>query len=155
MGVVVDSKQQYVWMRARKSAQTAFSSLKVNDADKSSSSVVQAVSAMLNYRGNGLSVKELIDNGGTPKSAIENTLKDSVVLDISGCTVEEILFYVSKGSPVFAMTGTDSAVLVTGYTSGSIYYYDPQTHSTRSKSYKDADDWFRKAGYIFFTYLGL
>ena len=140
MGVVVDSKQQYVWMRARKSAQTAFSSLKVNDADKSSSSVVQAVSAMLNYRGNGLSVKELIDNGGTPKSAIENTLKDSVVLDISGCTVEEILFYVSKGSPVFAMTGTDSAVLVTGYTSGSIYYYDPQTHSTRSKSYKDADD---------------
>lgn len=71
MGVVVDSKQQYVWMRARKSAQTAFSSLKVNDADKSSSSVVQAVSAMLNYRGNGLSVKELIDNGGTPKSAIE------------------------------------------------------------------------------------
>ena len=36
MGVVVDSKQQYVWMRARKSAQTAFSSLKVNDADKSS-----------------------------------------------------------------------------------------------------------------------
>ena len=78
MGVVVDSKQQYVWMRARKSAQTAFSSLKVNDADKSSSSVVQAVSAMLNYRGNGLSVKELIDNGGTPKSAIENTLKDSV-----------------------------------------------------------------------------
>ncbi len=152
MGVVVDSKQQYVWMRARKSAQTAFSSLKVNDADKSSSSVVQAVSAMLNYRGNGLSVKELIDNGGTPKSAIENTLKDSVVLDISGCTVEEILFYVSKGSPVFAMTGTDSAVLVTGYTSGSIYYYDPQTHSTRSKSYKDADDWFRKAGYIFFTY---
>ena len=153
MGVVVDSKQQYVWMRARKSAQTAFGSLKVNDADKSSSSVVQAVSAMLNYRGNGLSVKELIDNGGTPKSAIENTLKDSVVLDISGCTVEEILFYVSKGSPVFAMTGTDSAVLVTGYTSGSIYYYDPQTHSTRSKSYKDADDWFRKAGYIFFTYL--
>ena len=153
MGVVVDSKQQYVWMRARKSAQTAFSSLKVNDADKSSSSVVQAGSAMLNYRGNGLSVKELIDNGGTPKSAIENTLKDSVVLDISGCTVEEILFYVSKGSPVFAMTGTDSAVLVTGYTSGSIYYYDPQTHSTRSKSYKDADDWFRKAGYIFFTYL--
>ena len=83
----------------------------------------------------------------------ENTLKDSVVLDISGCTVEEILFYVSKGSPVFAMTGTDSAVLVTGYTSGSIYYYDPQTHSTRSKGYKDADDWFRKAGYIFFTYL--
>lgn len=153
MGVVVDSRQQYVWMRARKSAQAAFTGLKVNDADKGSSSVVQAVSALLNYCGNGLSVKELVDNGATPKSAIESTLKDDVVLDISGCTVDEILFYVSKGSPVFAMTGTDSAVLVTGYTASNIYYYDPLTHATRSKSYKDADEWFKKAGYIFFTYL--
>ena len=153
MGVVVDSHQQYVWMRARKSAQTAFSGLKVSEADKGSSSVVQAVSALLDYRGDGLSVKELIDNGATPKSAIENTLKDSVVLDISGCTVDEILFYVSKGSPVFAMTGTDSAVLVTGYSATSIYYYDPQTNETRSKSQKEADTWFQKAGYIFFTYL--
>ena len=87
MGVVVDSKQQYVWMRARKSAQTAFSSLKVNDADKSSSSVVQAVSAMLNYRGNGLSVKELIDNGGTPKSAIETEFEGESRLHSRGDSV--------------------------------------------------------------------
>ena len=153
MGVVVDSRQQYVWMRARKSIQQAFSGLEVNDADKTSSSVVQAVSALLNYHGDGLSVRELIDNGATPKSAMEETLKNAVVFDVSGCTVDELLFYVSKGSPVFAMTGTDSAVLITGYNSRSIYYYDPAAHATKSKNFKDADDWFKKAGYIFFTYL--
>ena len=53
-----------------------------------------------------------------------------MVLDVSGCTVDEIIFYVSDGSPVFAMTGEDSAVLVTGYTSSVIYYFEPQSGAT-------------------------
>lgn len=154
LGVVVDSNQQYVWMRARKSIQNPFTGIQVNEADENASTVVQAVSALLNYRGmSGLSVKELIDNGSTPKSVMESSLKDSVVLDVSGCTVDEIVFYVSKGSPVFAMTGGNSAVLVTGYSANRIYYYDPAARKTLSKSYEDADRWFEDAGNIFFTYL--
>lgn len=153
LGVVVDNNQQYVWMRARKSIQNAFSGLQVNNADKGASSVVQAVSAMLDYRGAGLSVKQLVDNGATPKSVLEDTLKDSVVLDVSGCTVDEILFYVSQGSPVFAMTGSKSAVLVTGYSQTGIYYFDPSDHATKSMSMDAADELFTKAGNLFFTYL--
>ena len=153
LGVVVDNNQQYVWMRARKTAQNAFTGLEVNASDKDASSVVQAVSAMLDYRELGVSVKELVDNGATPKSALEMTLKDSVVLDVSGCTVDEIIFYVSKGSPVLAMTGSDSAVLVTGYSASMIYYFDPVTEQTRSMSFEQADEIFEQAGNIFFTYL--
>lgn len=153
LGVVVDNNQQYVWMRARKSVQSAFSNMKVNSADKNASSVVQAVSAMLDYKGMGLSVKQLVDNGATPKSVLEDTLTDSVVLDVSGCTVNEILFYVSQQSPVFAMTGSKSAVLVTGYSQNHIYYYDPTDGTTKSMSYEAADKMFTGAGNLFFTYL--
>ena len=153
LGVVVDSQQQYIWMRARKSARNAFANIKVNDTDKNSSSVVQAVSAMLAYHGDDVSVKTLIDAGATPKQVIEDEIKDAVVLDVSGCSVDEIIFYVSEGSPVFAMTGNKSAVLVTGYSASHIYYYDPETHSTKSKSFDEANKWFSDAGNIFFTYL--
>ena len=153
LGVVVDNNQQYVWMRARKNAQSAFSNMKVNSADKNASSVVQAISAMLDYKGMGLSVKQLVDNGATPKNVLEDTLTDSVVLDVSGCTVNEILFYVSQGSPVFAMTGTKSAILVTGYSQTKIYYYDPASDSTKSMSMDAADKLFTNAGNLFFTYL--
>ena len=153
LGVVVDNNQQYVWMRARKNAQSAFSNMKVNGADKNASSVVQAISAMLDYKGMGLSVKQLVDNGATPKNVLEDTLTDSVVLDVSGCTVNEILFYVSQGSPVFAMTGTKSAILVTGYSQTNIYYYDPASDSTKSMSMDAADKLFTNAGNLFFTYL--
>ena len=153
LGVVVDSQQQYIWMRARKAARNAFANIKVNEADKNASSVVQAVSAMLTYHGNDVSVKTLIDAGATPKQVIEDEIKDAVVLDVSGCSVDEIIFYVSEGSPVFAMTGNNSAVLVTGYSASHIYYYDPATHTTKSKSFDEADKWFSDAGNIFFTYL--
>ena len=101
----------------------------------------------------GLSVKQLVDNGATPKNVLEDTLTDSVVLDVSGCTVNEILFYVSQGSPVFAMTGTKSAILVTGYSQTNIYYYDPASDSTKSMSMDAADKLFTNAGNLFFTYL--
>ncbi len=153
LGVVVDANQQYVWMRASKTVQNAFTGLAVNDSDKDASSVVQAVSALLEYRDMGVSVKELIDSGATPKSAIEMTLKDSVVLDVSGCTIKEILFYISIGSPVLAMTGSDSAVLVTGYNSSVIYYFEPISGRTDSMTYEEADELFEQAGNIFFTYM--
>lgn len=153
LGVVVDKRQMYVWMRAHKTAQGAFKGVTVNDADRGSSPLVQAVSAMLEYCGEGLSVKELIENGETPKSALESTLKDKEVLDVSGCTVNEIIYYVSEGSPVFAMTGMDQAVLVTGYNTSVIYYYDPSENTTKSISYDLADEWFSEAGNVYFTYL--
>ena len=153
LGVVIDSRQQYIWMRARKNAQNPFKDLKVNDLDKEENTVVQAISAILHYKGVGLSVKERLAGGETPKSIMEKTIKDGMVLDVSGCTVDEIIFYVSDGSPVFAMTGEDSAVLVTGYTSSVIYYFEPQSGATKTMSYIQADELFKNAGNVFFTYL--
>ncbi len=153
MGIVVDGSQNYIWMRARKTSQQAFTGLTPNDADADAGSIVKCISAMLMRKGEGVSVKSLVENGMTPKEVLENTLKDCVVLDLTGCSVEEIIFYVSNGSPVFAMTGTDSAVLVVGYTSSTISYYDPDTGQTSVKSWEQAAEWFENAGNIFFTYL--
>lgn len=153
MGIVVDNRQQYIWKRARKSVQNAFSGITVSEDDRNSSGVVQAVSALLQYKGAGVCVNNLTERGKTPKQILEQGLKDCLVLDISGCGVEEILFYVSSGSPVIAMTGTESAVLVTGYSAERIYYYDPASSSMKSKSMKEADEWFSENGNIFFTYL--
>lgn len=153
MGAVVDSRQRYIWMRARKAAQNAFRGMEVGKDDLDASSVVQSVSALLQYKGQGVCVKNLVGKGMTPREIMEQELKECIILDISGCTVDEILFYVSNRSPVIAMTGTNSAVLVTGYTADRIYYYDPSSQTTKSKSITEADEWFDAAGNIYFTYL--
>jgi hypothetical protein len=153
LGIVVDNNQQYIWMRAHKTNRQAFSGISPYDTDLDAGSIVQCVSAMLMREESGISVKELVEAGQTPKEVLENTLKDAIVLDLTGCTAEEIIYYVSNGSPVFAMTGPDSAVLVIGYSSTHLYYYDPETGKKESVSMDDADEWFSAAGNIFFSYL--
>ena len=79
-------------------------------------------------------------------------VKDVVVLDLTGCTVDEILYYVSNGYPVFAMTGSNDAVLVVGYDANNVVLYDPAMGQTYKRTIADADEMFFNAGNIFFTY---
>lgn len=153
MGVVIGENQQYMWKRARKTAQTAFSDIVVGTEDAQAGSIAQCINAMLQREGINIGVGALIEGGETPKSILNNTLKDKTVLDLTGCDTEEILYYVSCGSPVFAMTGSNAAVLVTGYDSTNVVIYDPTTGTTYRRLLEDADELFGNAGRVFFTYL--
>lgn len=153
LGVVVDSNQQYVWRRARKNYVNAFNGIKPNDMDAGSSAVVKCISAMLEYEGQSKSVNEFIAAGQSAKQILQNNLEDCVVLDLKGVSVEEIIFYVSEGSPVFAMTGTDTAVLVIGYSATNIYYYEPLNDSVVSVTYDEANTMFANGNYQYLTFL--
>lgn len=153
MGVVIGDNQQYVWKRSRKTAQTAFTDIAVSTEDAGAGSIAQCMNAMLQREGINISVEALIEGGETPKSILNNTLKDRKVLDLTGCQTEEILYYVSCGSPVFAMTGSNDAVLVIGYDSSNVVIYDPAMGMTYRKLLADADEMFGNAGNVFFTYL--
>ena len=139
MGVVIDSNQQYVWMRARKNSVNAFANIACNETDKDADSVVKSVSAMLTY---------------SAVDVLKNNLPDKEILDLQGVSSEDIIFYISQGNPVFAMTGNTSAVLVTGYSSnGALYIYNPDNGATTSMSYEDADRMFYNGGLHFITYM--
>ena len=154
MGVVIGDNLEYVWKRSRKTTQPAPSEIVVGTEDAGAGSIAQCINAMLEMEGINISVSALIEGGETPKSILNNTMKEVRVLDLTGCSVDEILYYVSCGSPVFAMTGSDEAVLVVGYDSSSVIIYDPMIQTTYRRSLSDADEMFANAGNVFFTYIG-
>lgn len=75
MGVVIDSNQQYVWMRARKNAVNAFANIACNETDKDADSVVKSVSAMLTYNDVTVSVSELIGAGSSAVDVLKTTCR--------------------------------------------------------------------------------
>lgn len=153
MGVVIDSDQRYIWKRARKTAQPRLSDIAASTEDASAGSIAQCMNVMLQKEGLNMNVQALLESGETPKSVLRNTLKERTVLDLTGCSTDEILYYVSLGTPVFAMTGNDSAVLVVGYDSTGVLLYEPGTDATVRKTLAEADALFANAGNVFFTYL--
>ena len=153
MGVVIGDDQDYVWQRARKTTQNAFSNIAVGEEDQGMGSIAQCINAMLEKEEINISVNALISQGETPKEILSNTMKDVMVLDLTGCTTDEILYYVSNGAPVFAMTGASDAVLIIGYDANSITVFDPALGINYRKNIEDADEIFENAGDIFFSYL--
>ncbi len=153
MGVVIDKEQRYVWKRAKKTIQTAFKDMKVGEEDKNAGSIARCINAMLRWEGASISVSALFERGETPQSVLSNTLRDVRVLDLTGAKLDDILYYISNGAPVFAMTDTSNAVLVIGYDAVSVSIFDPMSQTTYRKEIAEADAIFARAGSIFFTYL--
>lgn len=136
-GVVVDSNLKYVFKRARSTAQTVFSNLSPNEADAGASSMVKALSIMLNREGVGVSVNELLLTGQSPIQIMQNTVRHMTVLELRGCSIDELLYFIDQETPVYVRTGADQAVLLTGYSASQVYYYNPSTKVSKGVSYDD------------------
>lgn len=152
-GVVVDQNLRYIYKRARSTSQAALKNLKANSADKNAGGIAKCVSAMLEFEGVGLSVGELMEAGQTPYYILNTTLKDKRILELSGCGVDEMLYYINQGNPVLAKTGENEAVLLIGYTSTKIYYYQPSSEKTLSASYEEMEEMLYNGGNYFIVSL--
>ena len=153
MGVVIDWNQRYIWKRSRKTAQSAFKGMTIGEDDKNASSIARCISAMLQRENVNISVSALLEQGQKPKDIVSNALKDVTVLDLSGCSVDEVLYYISNGATVFALEEKNQAVLLIGYDASYVSLYDPMKNITYRKKIEEANEMFASAGSVFFTYL--
>ncbi len=150
--IVVNQKQQYVWQQGRGVYKDPLNGLSVAASDLESGTIVQAISGMIQWEGKTGSVSDMIAQGNSPEDVLVTMLPEYEILNLSGCSVDEMFYYVNNGTPVFALTSQDTAVLLTGYTSSLVYYYDPATHTTQKMATQDANNIFSQAGNVFLAY---
>lgn len=153
MGIVLDNEPKYIWKRGRKSYQNAITSIAVGSSDSEASGSARALSAMLVHEGENVQVHTLLESGETPISILSKTLKDYDILDLTGASLSQALYYVSIGNPVYAYTGDDTAVLIVGYDASSIIYFDPMTSENSKMGMTEATEYFESFGNVFVTYL--
>ncbi len=152
-GVVVDSDVNYIFKRARSTSQSSLTNLTPNEADTNASSMAKCVSIMLAREGVGAGVSNLMQAGQTPHYILESALEDATVLELYDCTMDELLYFIDQGTPVFAKVGSDQAVLLTGYSSNYVYYYNPEVGQTQTIDYAGMEDMFYAGGNYCIAYV--
>ena len=126
-GVVLNRSQQYVWERGNKKTK-----IQLNTED----------------------IPKIILTGTGDKNQIQEGLGQSgMVLDLSGCTLDSVLYEVSAQRGVIAKTGEDTSVVIVGYDEYNTYLYDPATGETKPYGMNDSTALFEAAGNIFISYL--
>ena len=153
MGIVLDNTPKYIWKRGKKAYQNSITGIAVGSSDSEASGSARALSAMLVQAGENVQVHTLLESGETPISILSKTLKDYDILDLSGASLSQVLYYVSQGIPVYAYTGEDTAVLIVGYDASSITYFDPMISSDSKMGMTEATEYFESFGNVFVSYI--
>ena len=153
LGVVVDGDLDYIFKRARSTSQASITNLMVNEADANASSFIRAMSAILVREGVGIGVSDLGATGQTPLQIMQGALKEYTVLELKSCSVDEVLYFINQGTPVIARTGVDRAILLTGYTSNSVSYYDPVSKQNRTVGYEELEGLLTAGDNYFIAYV--
>lgn len=151
MGVVVDSNQRYIWKRSKKTSCPSL--LKGSVEANGGNSIEQSLNLILKQEGLSLDASALLAGGESVKEIMEGALKGDEVLDLSGCGVQQTLYYLSRGSLVFAMKSQNEAVVFTGYDASGVYVCDPVAGSVKRQGLEEAENLFAGAGNVFYTYL--
>lgn len=98
----------------------------------------------------------LVTLGTLDVSQWENTFGDNL-LDLSGCTLDEVLYYVSEGTPIVAKTPVTEefpagVVIIAGYDAYNTILLQPGGIETFYYGLNDSTALFEEAGNIFLTY---
>lgn len=153
MGIVIDNKQRNIWSRTKPAYKNPFLNMTYASSDADADNVSKCISAILVREEVNLEVHSLIENGETPISVMKDGLKDATTLDLTGCTLGEVLYFVAQDSPVYVSVGEDDARLIVGYDAANIYVYEPgQTENTKM-SQDEAGSLFAQNGNIFISYV--
>ena len=147
MGVVMDSKSHIVWERGGKFLSKQLSNISYPHGTSSS---IKACTQMLLQAAQVTTTTSDL-KGTSILSMLKEYLEQPVSL--SGCTLDEILYFVSGEKPVIGMLDSNHAVLITEYTSSTVSWMDPVTQHKRTLSLTAADRMFKEAGYKFVSYV--
>lgn len=144
-GVVIGENQTYIWKRGRKQT---MQSLSVTAAD-GNSSVSRALASLLATVGTGTDVDAALSAGQTPYEILQETVSDRNVYDLTGCSLDQTLYFISQGIPVYAQNADGSAVLLTGYDDNYVWVYDTGSKQASSRLLRTAEEQFAEAGNVF------
>ena len=116
-------------------------------------SLAVALDTMLSYEGIMRNSAYMLQSGETIRSILEGALSECQVLDLSGCSLDAVLYYVDRDIPVLVMLQDGNAVLLIGFNEMNTVIMNPQTGTIYKMGMNDSKTWFKENGNRFITYI--
>ncbi|MBR6228110.1 MAG: hypothetical protein IKQ97_00050 [Eubacterium sp.] len=151
MGVVISGDHKVVWERSGAFNQNNLGDMTIVRTGKNVSNIAACVTMVLGQVSDqSISPGALTAEGKTPYDMLAEYIENP--LNLRGCTLDQILYFVSNNKPVIAMTYDDKGVVIAGYTLHELVIYDPDM-GKRTVSRSKFEDFFKKNGNRFLCYM--
>lgn len=151
-GVAVGGKGEIVWRKGTRSVRNQIMAIKEPEMSEGQSSLAVCLDTILKYEGMVRDSQSLLNQGRTAVDILEESLENVQMLDLTGCSLDAVLYYVSQDIPVLATLKNGEAVLLVGYNELQIGIMDPVT-GLYKKGINDTAEWFEENGNCFITFI--
>lgn len=152
-GVVTDAEGNYVFRKGNRVTRNQIMAITADTISEDRNSVSVCLDTMLGLEGVVRNTQMQLAQGESPYEILETGLTDYRVLDLTGCPMDAILYYVNQDIPVMALLRDGNAVLVTGFNEVQVVIMDPVSGRLYKRGMKDAAEWFEQNGNYFVTYM--
>ncbi len=152
-GVVIDENGQYIWEQAKSDYKNTLPGMKVDPEKVGENYVERCISVIFANEGIEVSVKDQLNSGRTVRQILTDSIPNATVLDLTGCDVTHMFYYVNNNCPVYAMASDGKPVIIVGYSSTHVTVYDPEFNTTKTMTLEDGRALFAAGGNVFIAYI--
>ena len=152
-GVVTNDRGITVWLKGNRVSRNQIMAIKEESVTDQKNSLTVCLDNILRHAGITRNTEYDLAQGKTAIQILEENMTGVQVLDLSGCSLDAVLYYVNQDIPVLAILEAGEAVLVTGFNEFNVVIMEPSTGKLYKKGMNDATTWFAENGNHFISYM--
>lgn len=150
-GVVISPRQNYVWEDGNRVSwyrNFEMGAFRVNAGETALAACIRAVLAY-----EAATVDVTTELGSKTALEVLDAYCGGEAVRFKDCSSSDMRYLIDKGTPVIALTGSDSAIVLVGYDAKTVTYIDPSDGGIRSRNFSAVDAMMSGSGNIFLGYV--
>jgi hypothetical protein len=156
-GTVTGDNNGYVWVKGNLLRSNQIMAITRNAESyenmMATPPTVVCLDLILQFEGINRNVDAMLDAGSSVTDILRESLPETTVLDLDGCPMSAMLYYVNQDLPVMAMLNDGTAVLIIGFNDLNTVLMNPLTGQVYKYGMNDSDKLFNENGNHFVTYI--
>jgi len=151
-GTVTDLNGNEIYRRGETVARNQIMAISETAVSDNKDSLAVCLDTMLKLNGVSRNTEYMLNNNASVYDILKNNIENAYVLNLTGCTMDMMLYYVNKDIPVLALMNNGDAVLIIGFNEQNIVLMDPNEGTIYKMGRNDSRDMFESNGNRFMTY---
>lgn len=152
-GIVLDDSGRCIWRRGNRVARNQILAIKEPAKTEAGGSQAVCLDTIFKFEGLSRNSEYLLGQGKSVLEVLQENLETRQVLDLTGCKLDAMLYFVNKDIPVLAQLGNGEAVLLTGFNETQVVIFEPSTGRLYRRGMNDTGEWLEENGNCFITYI--
>lgn len=152
-GSVINADGNYVWIKGNLVSRNQIMKITGTKMDEDTSSLAVCLETILSYEGYSRDAQSMINQGYSAIEIMEEAMPEAEILELQGCSLDSVLYYVNQDIPVLFIGDDGEAVLIVGFNDLNTVWMNPENGRVYKVGMNDSKEFFEKNGNNFIAYL--